>query len=414
MGVSAADVEAAAERLRPVVAPTPVERSPRLSARVAAEVLLKREDLQVVRSYKVRGAYNVISQLEDGARARGVVCASAGNHAQGLAFACSALGVTGKVFLPRTTPRQKRDRIAVLGGDCVEVLLVGDTYDDASAAAHEDAARTGATLVPAFDAPGTIAGQGTVVLEAFEQLPVVPDVVVLPVGGGGLLAGAVSWLGERHPQVRVVGVEPAGAACMAAALAAGEPVVLPQLDGFVDGAAVRRAGAVTFPVVRDSGAELVAVDEGRVCTEMLALYQSDGIIAEPAGALAAAALGDVVQVPPGSTVLVVLSGGNNDVSRYAEVVERALVYEGRKHYFLVEFPQEPGALRAFLDDVLGPDDDITLFEYVKRNNRETGPALVGIELGAPEDLPALLARMAAAPPDCQPVPPDSPLFGFLL
>jgi threonine dehydratase len=414
MRVSAADVEAAADRLRSVAAPTPVERSPRLSARTGAEVLLKREDLHVVRSYKVRGAYNAISQLEDGARARGVVCASAGNHAQGLAFACSALGVTGRVFLPRTTPRQKRDRIAVLGGDCVEVLLVGDTYDDAAAAAHEDAARTGATLVPAFDAPGTIAGQGTVVLEAVAQLGVVPDVVVLPVGGGGLLAGAVSWLGERHPGVRVVGVEPAGAACMAAALAAGEPVRLPVLDGFVDGAAVRRAGDLTFPVVRDSRAELVSVAEGRVCTEMLALYQSDGIIAEPAGALAAAALGDVVQVEPGSTVLVVLSGGNNDVSRYAEVVERALVHEGRKHYFLVEFPQEPGALRNFLDDVLGPDDDITLFEYVKRNNRETGPALVGIELGSPEDLPALLARMQAAPPECQVVPPDSPLFGFLL
>jgi threonine dehydratase len=414
MRVSAADVEAAAVRLRSVVAPTPVERSPRLSSRTGADVLLKREDLQVVRSYKVRGAYNAICQLEDGARTLGVVCASAGNHAQGLAFACSALGVPGKVFLPRTTPRQKRDRIAVLGGDCVEVLLVGDTYDDAAAAAHEDAARTGATLVPAFDSPGTIAGQGTVVLEAFAQLPAVPDVVVLPVGGGGLLAGAVSWLGERHPAVRVVGVEPAGAACMAAALAAGEPVRLQHLDRFVDGAAVRRAGDITFPLVRDSGAQLVAVDEGRVCTEMLALYQADGIIAEPAGALAPAALGDVVQVEAGSTVLVVLSGGNNDVSRYAEVVERALVHEGRKHYFLVEFPQEPGALRSFLDDVLGPDDDITLFEYVKRNNRETGPALVGIELGAPEDLPALLARMEAAPPDCQVVPPDSPLFGFLL
>ena len=412
--VTAQDVEDAAARLAGVVAPTPVERSPRLSDRVGGEVLLKREDLQVVRSYKVRGAYNVISQLSDEARERGVVCASAGNHAQGLAYACSALGVRGKVFLPRTTPRQKRDRIAVLGGDVVEVLLVGDTYDDAASAALADAAQTGATLVPAFDAPGTIAGQGTVLAEAFAQLDVVPDVVVLPVGGGGLLAGAVTWLGERHPQVRVVGVEPAGAACMAAALAAGQPVRLESIDSFVDGAAVRRAGDLTFPIVRNSGCELVAVDEGRVCTEMLSLYQSDGIIAEPAGALAAAALDDVVKVEPGQTVLVVLSGGNNDVSRYAEVVERALVHEGRKHYFLVEFPQEPGALRAFLDDVLGPDDDITLFEYVKRSNRETGPALVGIELGAPEDLPALLARMDAAPPDCQPVPPDSPLFRFLL
>ena len=412
--VDAAAVEAAAGRLAGVVAPTPVERSPRLSDRTRGEVLLKREDLQVVRSYKVRGAYNLISQLGEDARVHGVVGASAGNHAQGLAYACSALGVAGKVFLPRTTPRQKRDRIAVLGGDCVEVVVVGDTYDDAASAALADAAETGATLVPAFDDPRTIAGQGTVVAEAFAQLGAVPDLVVLPVGGGGLLAGAVAWLAERHPGVRVVGVEPAGAACMAAALAAGEPVRLEDIDGFVDGAAVRRAGAVTFPLVRDSKAELVAVAEGRVCTEMLALYQSDGIIAEPAGALAAAALGDVVDVAPGLTTLVVLSGGNNDVSRYGEVVERALVHEGRKHYFLVDFPQEPGALRRFLDEVLGPDDDITLFEYVKRNNRETGPALVGIELSRPEDLGALLERMAAAPPDISPVPPDSPLFRFLL
>jgi threonine dehydratase len=412
VSVTASDVETAAARLREVVAPTPVERSPRLSDRVAGEVWLKREDLQVVRSYKVRGAYNLISQLSAEQRSRGVVGASAGNHAQGLAYACSALGVPGRVFLPRTTPRQKRDRIAVLGGDVVEVHVVGDTYDDAATAALADAAATGATLVPAFDDPRTIAGQGTVVLEALDQLPTIPDLVVLPVGGGGLLAGAVAWLRERHPQVRVVGVEPAGAACMAAAQKAGEPVRLDTIDGFVDGAAVRRAGDVTFPLVRDT--ELVAVAEGRVCTEMLALYQSDGIIAEPAGALAPGALGEVVHPEPGTSTLVVLSGGNNDVSRYGEIVERALVHEGRKHYFLVDFPQEPGALRQFLDEVLGPDDDITLFEYVKRNNRETGPALVGIELGRPEDLAGLLERMAAAPPDISPVPPDSPMFRFLL
>jgi len=412
--VDAAAVEAAGRRLAAVLSPTPLQPNPRLSERIGGQVWLKREDLQVVRSYKVRGAYNLISQLDDAARDAGVVCASAGNHAQGLAYACGLLKVRGRVYLPRTTPRQKRDRIAVLGGDLVDVQVVGDSYDDAAEEALRYAAETGATLVPAFDDPRTVAGQGTAIAEAIEQLGMVPDLVVVPVGGGGLLAGAVSWLTERHPDVRVVGVEPAGAACLAAALAAGGPVTLPELDGFVDGAAVRRAGAVTYPLIRDSGAELVAVAEGRVCTEMLALYQSDGIIAEPAGALAAAALGDVVLPDPGAVVLCLLSGGNNDVSRYAEVVERALVHEGRKHYFLVDFPQEPGALRRFLDDVLGPDDDITLFEYVKRNNRETGPALVGIELGQAEDLPSLLERMAAAPPKISPVPPDSPLFRFLL
>jgi threonine dehydratase len=414
--VDAAAVEAARRRLASVLTPTPLQPNPRLSERIGGRVWLKREDLQPVRSYKVRGAYNLIAQLDDAAREAGVVCASAGNHAQGLAYACGLLKVRGRVYLPRTTPRQKRDRIAVLGGDLVDVQVIGDSYDDAAEEAAKYAAGTGATLVPAFDDPRTVAGQGTAILEAFEQMAgqgVRPDLVVLPVGGGGLLAGAVSWLAERHPDIRVVGVEPAGAACVAAALAAGGPVTLPEVDGFVDGAAVRRAGSVTYPLIRDAGAELVAVAEGRVCTEMLELYQSDGIIAEPAGALATAALGDVIQLSPGAVVLCLLSGGNNDVSRYAEVVERALVHEGRKHYFLVDFPQEPGALRRFLDDVLGPDDDITLFEYVKRNNRETGPALVGIELGRAEDLTALMVRMAAAPPKISPVPPDSPLFRFL-
>jgi threonine dehydratase len=412
--VDASAVDAAAERLAGVVPVTPLQRSERLSARVGGDVWVKREDLQVVRSYKARGAYNFLAQLDATSRAAGVVCASAGNHGQGLAYACSALGVRGRVYVPRTTPRQKRDRTAALGGAAVTVEVVGDSYDDAAAAALADAASTGAVLVPAFDDERTVAGQGTVVREAVEQLGAAPDLVVLPVGGGGLLAGALAWLAERHPDVAVVGVEPAGAACMAAALVAGAPVALAEIDSFVDGAAVRRAGDVTFPLVRDSSAELVQVAEGRVCTEMLELYQTDGIIAEPAGALAAAALGDVVHPRAGSTTVVVLSGGNNDVSRYAEVVERALVHEGRKHYFLVEFPQEPGALRAFLDDVLGPDDDITLFEYVKRNNRETGPALVGIELGRPEELEPLLERMRLAPPHIERVPPDSPLFRFLL
>jgi threonine dehydratase len=420
--VNAALVEAAAERLAGVVATTPLERNGRLSALLDCEVWLKREDLQTVRSYKARGAYNLIAQLSEAARAAGVVAASAGNHAQGLAYACSALSVRGRVHLPRTTPRQKRDRIAMLGGDMVEIVLGGDTYDEASAAASQDAAASGATLVPAFDDPRTIAGQGTVAREVVAQLGHAPDVMVIPVGGGGLLAGSVAWLGERHPGVQVIGAEPAGAACVAAALAAGGPVTLPEVDTFVDGAAVRRAGDITYPLIAASGARLVTVDEGRVCREMLALYQIDGIIAEPAGALATGALDDLAAlpegaasvIPPGGTVVAVVSGGNNDVSRYAEVVERALIHEGRKHYFLVDFPQEPGALRRFLDEVLGPDDDITLFEYIKRSNRETGPALVGIELSRPEDLPALLDRMKAAPPSIEKIDSSSPLFRFLL
>jgi threonine dehydratase len=414
--IDAATVDAAAARLATVVATTPLERNARLSAATGAQVWLKREDLQTVRSYKVRGAYNLIAGLDDTERTYGVVAASAGNHAQGVAYACAALGVSARLYLPRTTPRQKRERIAVLGGDVVQIVLGGDTYDDAAAAAAADAARTGASLVPAFDDLRTIAGQGTVIREVVAQLGCAPDVVVVPVGGGGLLAGAVTWLRERHPATRVIGVEPAGAACVTAALAAGHPVTLTEVDTFVDGAAVRRAGDLTYPLIAASSAQLTTVPEGQVCSEMLALYQSDGIIAEPAGALATAALtgANALALPPGATVVCVVSGGNNDVSRYAEVVERALVHEGRKHYFLVEFPQEPGALRQFLDEVLGPDDDITLFEYVKRSNRETGPALVGIELSRPEDLPALLDRMQASPPNIEKVETSSALFRFLL
>ncbi len=412
--VSASTVEAAAARLAGVVRPTPLSRSDRLCDRVSAEVWLKREDLQIGRSYKIRGAYNLIADLDGDARQAGVVCASAGNHAQGVALACRSLGVQGRVYVPRTTPRQKRERIAALGGEAVALHVLGNSYDEAAAAATADATRTGATLVPAFDDLRTVAGQGTVAAEVVDQLGRPPDVMVIPVGGGGLLAGMATWLRERHPGVRVVGVEPAGAASMAAALAAGRPVPLPHLDGFVDGAAVRQAGSVTYPLVAASGAALVAVPEGLVCSEMVALYQDDGLIAEPAGALASAALGHGVEVRPGQTVVCVLSGGNNDISRYGEVIERSLVYEGLKHYFLVNFPQEPGALRRFLDEVLGPDDDITLFEYVKRNNRETGPALVGVQIGRRDDLAGLLHRMAQAPLDIERIEPDSPAFRFLL
>jgi threonine dehydratase len=247
-----------------------------------------------------------------------------------------------------------------------------------------------------------------------QQLGRAPDAVLVPVGGGGLIAGAITFLSERHPEVSVIGVEPEGARSMAAALEAGAPVELATVDPFIDGAAVRRVGDLTFDIVQKGAPLMLAVPEGQVCVEMLSMYQKDGIIAEPAGALAAAAVGAGLGLRAGSTVVCVLSGGNNDVSRYAEILERALVHEGRKHYFLVDFPQEPGALRRFLDDVLGPDDDITLFEYVKRSNRETGPALVGIELGSPDDLGPLLDRMADAPPSIERLPPDSPMFRFLL
>jgi threonine dehydratase len=405
-------VEEAVERLAGVVTRTPLERNERLSALVGGEVWLKREDLQPVRSYKLRGAYNLMAQLDDAAN--GVVCASAGNHAQGVAYACAALEIKGRIFLPRTTPRQKRERIAAIGGPWIDIVIDGDTYDDAVAIAAVSARESGARIVPAFDDLQTIAGQGTVAVEILDQLGREPDLLVIPVGGGGLLAGVAGWLSEKRPAVEVTGVEPVGAAGMQAALDAGGPVDLAKLDSFVDGAAVRRVGEVTFPLIRDSGAKLVSLEPGAICAEMISLYQTDGIISEPAGALATGALGTQVTPPPGAVTVCVVSGGNNDVSRYAEILERALVWEGLKHYFLIEFPQEPGVLRRFLDEVLGPDDDVTLFEYVKRSNRETGPALVGIEIGDRSGLPGLLSRLNASPLRIEPIDPDGPVFRFLL
>jgi threonine dehydratase len=417
--LTADDVDAAARRLAGITDVSPLQRSDRLSALTGWQVHLKREDLQPVRSYKLRGAFNLMAQLSGAECAAGVVCASAGNHAQGVALASQKLGIRARIYLPRTTPRQKRDRIRVHGGDRVELILTGDTYDDAAAAAAGDARTTGATLIPPFDDLRTMAGQGTIGAEILAGLPQPPDAIVVPVGGGGLISGLVSYLRERAPSVQVVGAEPAGAASMTAALAAGAPVTLPELDPFVDGAAVRRVGQAPFAVLSRSPHAMLTVDEGAICTEMLALYQHEGIIAEPAGALATAALPQAMELPelkvlPDDAVVVALiSGGNNDVSRYGEVIERSLVHSGLKHYFLVEFAQKPGALRQFLDEVLGPEDDITLFEYVKRNNRDTGPALVGIELGSADGIGPLLARMENSPMRIQQIDPGSPAYAYL-
>lgn len=406
-------IDEAAQRLRGVSLLTPLQLNQRLSDATGARVWVKREDLQPVRSYKIRGAYNLMSQLNEAERAAGVICASAGNHGQGVAMSCRLLGIRGKIYVPSTTPRQKRNRMLDLGGDAVELIVAGDTYDDAAAAARQQAEVSGATVVPAFDDPRTIAGGGTAAKEIVEQLGKEPDTLIVPVGGAGMLSGCLVWMSEKAPHTTVVAAEPSGAASLAAALDAGRPVSLPKMDTFVDGAAVRRVGDLTFALAARHRPQLVSVPEGKICSEMLDLYQVDGIIAEPAGALASAALG-LYSPKPDTDVVIVLSGGNNDVSRYAEIVERSLIYEGHKHYFLVNFPQEPGALRRFLDEVLGPDDDITHFEYVKRSNREVGPALVGIELAHPEDLAALLQRMDDSPIKAEVIDPTSPAYRFLV
>lgn len=412
--LAAADIDAAARRISSVVTRTPLQYSDRLSALTGAQVYLKREDLQAVRSYKLRGAYNLLMQLSDEEKAAGVVCSSAGNHAQGFALACRSMGVHGRVYVPAKTPKQKRDRIRYHGGDFIELIVGGATYDLAAAAALEDVARTGATLVPPYDDLRTMAGQGTIAVEILEQLDGEPDLVIVPVGGGGCISGITTYLTAHTKATAVLGAEPAGAASMIAALAKGEPVTLEHVDQFVDGAAVARAGELTYAALAAAGdmVSVTTVDEGAVCTAMLDLYQNEGIIAEPAGALSVAALMEN-GVEAGSTVVCLISGGNNDVSRYGEVLERSLVHLGLKHYFLVDFPQEPGALRRFLDEVLGPNDDITLFEYVKRNNRETGAALVGIELGSAAGFDGLLERMHNSGIHVEPLEPGSPAYRYL-
>ena len=393
---------------------TPLQYCDRLSDATGAHVYLKREDLQSVRSYKVRGAYNLIKQLTDAELSTGVVCSSAGNHAQGFALACRSMKVHGRVYVPAKTPKQKRDRIRWHGGEFIELIVGGATYDEAAAAALEDVVRTGATMVPPYNDLRTMAGQGTIAVEVLDQLGREPDLFIIGVGGGGCISGITTYFAERTSNTSVLGIEPAGAASMMAALAAGEPVDLDHVDQFVDGAAVKRAGLLPFRALSAAGdmVSVTTVDEGAVCTAMLDLYQNEGIIAEPAGALSVAGLLEA-DVEPGSTVVCLISGGNNDVSRYGEVLERSLVHKGLKHYFLVDFPQEPGALRRFLDEVLGPGDDITLFEYVKRNNRETGEALVGIELGSAHDLEGLRARMAASGLHVEALEPGSPAYRYL-
>lgn len=416
--IHAADVQLAQARISATIAPTPLQYCPRLSHLTGAEIYLKREDLQDVRSYKIRGAVNAISQLSDAQRAAGIVAASAGNHAQGVAFACRSMGIPGRIYVPAATPKQKRDRIKVHGGNMVELVVTGANFDEASAAAHDYAEETGATIIEPFAARDTIVGQGTVAAEILSQLSAMgksPDTIVVPVGGGGLISGILSYLADMSPRTAVVGVEPAGAPSLNAALKAEKPVTLDTVDPFVDGAAVKRIGDINYQIIEKNLGRLhpLVVSEGAVCTEMIELYQNEGIIAEPAGALSVTALSEL-KLGTDDIVVCIISGGNNDLLRYAEVVERSLVHRGLKHYFLVNFPQEPGQLRSFLSDILGPDDDITLFEYLKRNNRETGTALIGLQLGRASDFDGLVERMNASRIDCRHLKPGTPEYEFVV
>ena len=407
-------VEDAAVRLAPVIFRAPLQRSNRLSKRYAADILIKREDLQEVRSFKIRGAYNRVDSMSPEERERGVVCASAGNHAQGVAFACEALGIRATIFMPEITPTQKIDRVKHFGGEVVEVRLVGDSYDDANAAAQAFCAKRHAVFVHPFDDLLTIAGQGTVGKEIHDELGERLEVVVTGIGGGGLASGIASYLERRSPATRIFGVEPAGSPSMYESILQGRVVSLAKIDTFVDGAAVKKVGDLTFELCRRLLERVVVVPEGKVCTTVIELYQNEGIIAEPAGALAVSALDDLADEIRGTTTACILSGGNNDILRYPEIMERSLVHQGRKHYFIVEFAQKPGQLRQFVDRALGPTDDIVRFEYMKKTNKERGAALVGIELKDKADLEPLLQRMDEIQLNHRPLESEELLYDYLI
>ncbi|MFH6683582.1 threonine ammonia-lyase IlvA [Bacillus amyloliquefaciens] len=387
------DILKAHQNVKDVVIHTPLQRNDRLSERYDCNIYLKREDLQVVRSFKLRGAYNKMRQLSKEQTENGIVCASAGNHAQGVAFSCKHLGIHGKVFMPSTTPRQKVSQVELFGKEFVEIILTGDTFDDAYKSSAECCEKENRTFIHPFDDPDVMAGQGTAAIEILNDIDVEPHFLFASVGGGGLLSGLGTYMKNISPDTKIIAVEPEGAASYFESKKAGQVIELEKIDKFVDGAAVKKIGAETFQTLETVVDDVLLVPEGKVCSTILELYNQCAIVAEPAGALSVAALDLYKEEIKGKNVICLVSGGNNDIGRMQEMKERSMIYEGLQHYFIVNFPQRAGALREYLDEVLGPDDDITRFEYTKKNNKSSGPALVGIELKHREDYGALIARM---------------------
>ena len=386
-------IQQAATALKEVVAVTPLQENFNLSQQFDANVFLKREDLQQVRSYKIRGAYNKISSLTEEELANGIVCASAGNHAQGVALACRKKEIYGTIYMPSPTPKQKVEQVKMFGGDFVDIRLIGDTFDDAYKAAKLLSDSLQKTFVHPFDDEKIIEGQATVGLEILEQSEQPIDYVFVPVGGGGLASGLSSVFKLLSPKTKIIGVEPAGAPSMKKSLEANKNVILENIDKFVDGASVQQVGELTYKICQENLSDMVTVPEGKVCQTILEMYNKEAIVVEPAGALTVSALDFYKEELKGKNVVCVISGSNNDITRTAEIKERALLYSKLKHYFIVRFPQRAGALKEFVAEVLGENDDITFFEYSKKTNRENGPAVVGIELEKKEDLQPLIDRM---------------------
>ena len=382
---SVQDIESAAKTLSEILEPTPIMRNQNLSEKYGADVFLKREDLQMVRSYKIRGAYNMIRSLSPEVLKYGVVCASAGNHAQGVAFSCHKLNIMGSIYMPTTTPKQKIEQVKMFG-----------------------------KVIPPFDHKKIIEGQGTIGLEILHQMKEPLDYIFIPIGGGGLASGVGSFIRQVWPETKIIGVEPAGAASMKAAVEKGEIVDLPSIDKFVDGAAVKKAGELTFQICRKVLDDIIAVPEGAVCTSIIDMYNKSAIVVEPAGALSVAALRFYADKIKGKRVGCIVSGSNNDITRTEEIREKSMLYEGLKHYFIVTFPQRSGAILSFIRDVIGPSDDLVHIQYIKKTNKEEGPALIGIEVASKEDYQALINRMKANNINYEYINENNQLFEILI
>lgn len=408
------EIQKAADLLGDIVTRTPLSPSLVYSERYNCTISFKREDLQVVRSYKIRGAFNKINSLTSEQKEKGIVCASAGNHAQGVAYTCNKLRIIGKIFMPNTTPAQKVSQVRMFGKEYVEVILAGDTFDDAYRLALKACELDQLTFVHPFDDEKIMAGQGTVGLEILQDTPEPIDYLFLPIGGGGLASGVGSIFKELSPATKIIGIEPEGAPAMKRSVEAGHVIHLDQIDKFVDGASVKCVGELTFPVVKEVIDEIITVPEGKICTTILNLYNEEAIVVEPAGAMSITALDTYKNEIYGKNVVCIVSGGNNDITRTEEIKERSLLYEGLKHYFILRFPQRAGALREFLVNVLGPNDDIAHFEYTKKTSRDRGPALVGIEVKRKEDYAALIKRMDDNGINYTEVNKSPDLFTFLI
>ena len=407
-------IDRAATVLSEILEPTPFKKNNNLSDIYDAEVYLKREDLQIVRSYKIRGAYNMIRSLSAESLENGIVCASAGNHAQGVAFSCSKLKIMGSIFMPVTTPKQKIEQVRMFGKDFIEIVLTGDTFDAANSAAIEYAKENGKTFIPPFDDPKVMEGQGTIGKEILSQFPEKLDYIFVPIGGGGLASGLGSYIKAMSPETKIIGVEPGGAPCMKAAIENGGPIELDEIDKFVDGAAVKKAGAKTYEVCKEVLDDIVVVPEGAVCTMIIQMYNKSAIVVEPAGALATAALRFYADKIKGKKVACIVSGSNNDITRMEEIREKSLLYEGLKHYFIVEFPQKPGVIVSFINNVIGPSDDLVYIQYIKKTNKNFGPALIGIELASKDDFEPLIARLNALGVKYEYINENNQLFEILI